>query len=70
MRSNRHTVWTTRIGDGMYQCVRVSDKDDDKLQISLFPGEKKDGIGFVLTRPDARLLARRINQCLDATRKR
>ena len=69
-RPHSNSVWTTRIGDGMYQVVRVSDKGEDRLQISLFPGNKKDGLAFTVPRADARLLARRINQCLDATRKR
>jgi len=59
-------VWNTRIGaDDAYQTVRT--KDNSHITIGLFPGNRCDGIGFTLSRLDARLLAKRINQCLDET---
>jgi hypothetical protein len=60
-----NTLWCLRGFDGPY----VKTADDDRIEI-LVP----DGNGYVnglsFNRKDARLLAKRINQCLDATRKK
>lgn len=60
-------VWTTNSRfDRPYQAVRTD--SETEVVISIMPGSGKDGIGFNLSRKDARMLARRINQCLDGTR--
>ena len=62
-------VWHTRLEmDRPYQTVRTV--DEYCVSLGFFPGNKKDGIGLTLNRKDARLLAKRINQCLDATVKK
>lgn len=62
------SVWPTRpIGTYPQMYVRAK---DELIDIATFNAEGKDGWGFSLTRKDARLLARRINQCLDATTKK
>lgn len=60
--------WHTRLThDGPYQTVRCI--EGDRIQIGFMPGNKKDGFGVSLPRADAKLLARRIEQCLKATVK-
>lgn len=59
-----NTLWSLRRVDSMY----VKTADNDKIEI-LLPDGKGYANGFSITRKDARLLAKRINQCLDATRK-
>lgn len=49
-------------------CVRVDPRDEDRIEVKI-QGVTCDVVG-TLTRNDARLLAKRINQCLDETRKR
>ena len=67
-RPNMYSIWPTRITETrQYQIVMTA---GESIKISLMPGLKKDGISFCVSRPDARLLAKRINQCLDATRKK
>lgn len=48
-----------------YQAVRTH--DENTLIISIMPGNRADGVGFKISRKDARLLARRIEQCLKGT---
>jgi len=58
--------WHTRIGtSGPYQAVSTS--SETSLRIGFFPGWGKDGIGVEISRKDAKLLARRIEQCLAGT---
>lgn len=60
-------VWTSRNRfDIPYQAVRTHSKTE--IVISIMPGHGENGIGFKLSRLEARMLARRINQCLDATK--
>jgi len=59
-----NTLWSLRGVDSMY----VKTGDNDKIEI-LFPDGLGFANGFSISRKDARLLAKRINQCLDATRK-
>lgn len=58
-------IWSLRIGAGPY----VGTVEGDRIRLA-FP----DGSGMAdciyMTRADARLLAKRINQCLDETRNR
>jgi hypothetical protein len=42
----------------------------EMIQISMMPGAGGSGYMHTLTRKDARLLAKRINACLDATVKK
>lgn len=60
------TVWHTRLGtEAPYQTVRTH--DGKTVIVGFMPGKKMDGWAILLSRKDARLLARRINQCLDHT---
>ena len=66
-RKHQNTIWAThRDFTKLHQTVSA---DGEILRINLFPGNREGGIGFSLTRKDSRMLARRINQCLDATVK-
>ncbi len=59
-----NTLWSLRGFDSMY----VKTADNDKIEI-LVPDGKGYADGLSISRKDARLLAKRINQCLDATRR-
>jgi len=62
------TVWMTRHSDQYpYQYVRTT--DDDRILIVNAEQSGGNADAMVVSRRDARLLAKRINQCLDATRK-
>lgn len=65
MRPKARAIWAIRPLSRTY--VRASIHDDDKVMITI-QGVTCDVVG-TLTRNDARLLAKRINQCLDDTRK-
>lgn len=69
MAKHRPTiVWPTRpLGSYPQQYVRTA--DDENLELS-FHVEHRDGWAVKLSRRDARMLARRINQCLDETLSR
>lgn len=67
MRKHENTIWLTRFDKVKpYQVVRHGSKGF--AYISFFPGNKQNGIGVSITRKDARLLAKRINQFLDETK--
>jgi hypothetical protein len=58
-------VWCTRLGmDAPYQTVQTVNKW--MLKIAFMPGGG-NGVAMHISRKDARLLAKRINQCLDGT---
>lgn len=59
-----NTLWSLRGVNSLY----VKTADDDRIEI-MFPDGTGYANGFSVSRKDARLLAKRINQCLDATRK-
>jgi hypothetical protein len=61
-------MWTTR-RDTTKRHQIVSTLDRSTLIMYFFPGDGKDGFSLKLPRSDARLLARRINQCLEETKK-
>lgn len=62
-------VWHTRLEtDGPYQTVKTV--NEGTVAIGFMPGHGVAGYGFHISRKDARLLAKRINQCLDATVKK
>jgi hypothetical protein len=62
-------TWITRLTmDAPYQ--EVGTLDEKNIGIAFFPGNKRDGFRLTLNRKDARLLAKRINQCLDKTVKK
>ena len=57
-------TWCTRITDTLpYQTVKTV--DNNRVNIAFFPGNSGNGLGFIISRKDARLLAKRINSCLD-----
>lgn len=63
------TVWATRpISQYPSQYVRTTD-DDRILIVNIERPDSNYLATMVVSRKDARLLAKRINQCLDATRK-
>ncbi len=67
MRRHLNAVWVTRLDlHRPYQQVGIN---GDDLAISFMPGKGGTGISINVSRKDARLLAKRINQCLDATVK-
>ena len=59
-----NTLWSLRGVNSLY----VKTADDDRIEI-MFPDGAGYANGFSISRKDARLLAKRIKQCLDATRK-
>ncbi len=64
---NGNAVWVTRLNMGVpHQVIRPI---DNLVRISFFQGNGQNGYGFEISRGDARLLAKRINQCLDGTLK-
>lgn len=65
MRPNRSCIWPTRRDlKGMYVCVNREDED------LIAVGGRGLGYEIVINRGEARLLARRLNQCLDGTVKK
>ena len=60
------TVWSLRRDMG---CGYVCTMDDDKVAIFV-PSDSGYVAGIRVSRKDARLIAKRINECLDATVKR
>ena len=60
-------IWPTRIGVAAASQI-VSTESTNLLKISFFPGYGRDGLSVSISRRDARLLAKRINQCLDYTK--
>ncbi len=59
-------TWCTSLAfDKPYQMVQT--EEAGRLKVSFMPGMGKDGISITLKRSNARLLAKRINQCLDYT---
>jgi hypothetical protein len=69
MRKRRKAFGTWPIKfPGRYPQVYVDCTADDQVTLTAFEAEDGRCSGFIsLSRHDARLLARRINQCLDAT---
>lgn len=68
-RPGRTSVWPTRrLGVYPQTYVQVARDDEDMIEVSRFP-TPGDGIALLFSRSEARLLARRINECLDRTRK-
>jgi hypothetical protein len=66
-RKNINAIWVTRLPNGKpYQQVSA---DGEIIKVAFFPGNGEDGFGARINRADARLLAKRINQCLDGTKK-
>jgi len=67
-RKYANTSWHTRLDhDRPYQMVTA---EGDLIRVAFMPGKKQDGYSLAFPRSDARLLAKRINQCLDATVKK
>lgn len=62
------TVWLLR-HPGTYPNGYVLTRVNEEIRISFFDSEDF-GNHIFMSRQDARLLAKRINQCLDATVKR
>lgn len=53
---------------GVYPNTMIKTLENNMIQIQFFPEKDRDGIAFNLDRRHARLLAKRINQCLDETK--
>ena len=53
---------------GKYPQAYVETRNSKALNISFFPDDSGLGNGFEISRGDAKLLARRITQCLEATK--
>ena len=61
-------TWCTRLDfDRPYQMVSI--EDDGNVKLCFMPGNGQPGVALFISRKDARLFARRINQCLDAKGK-
>lgn len=63
------TAWFLRFPLKHFPNSYVHTTADDEIRVTYFLNEN-DAQTFFLSRKDARLLAKRINQCLDATVKR
>src|SRR5690606_26511839 len=57
---SKGVIWLLRLSSRT--CVRVDPRDEDRIEVKI-QGVSCDVVG-TLTRNDARLLAKRINQCL------
>lgn len=67
-RPLEHVHWHTRLEhDRPYQTVKAN---GNNIDVGFMAGKGKHGYMLTITRADARLLARRINQCLDGTAKK
>lgn len=67
-RKHQNAVWVTRLGNGKpYQTVT---SEYNEIWVAFYPGNGGSGYSMKISRADARLLAKRINQCLDATAKK
>lgn len=60
-----NAVWMCR-EVGVYPNASVACDDDDLIKVAVEPGDGKS-YGLRMSRKTARLLAKRINACLDAT---
>jgi hypothetical protein len=60
-------MWAFRM-PGKYPNGYVQTTEDNQILMSFFDKEGEDGIGIIRSRRDARLLARRILQCLEKTK--
>ena len=66
-RPYERSIWVTRLDwQKPYQQVNA---DGNFIEIGFWPGDG-NGIKHRVSRKDARLLAKRINSCLDATAKK
>jgi hypothetical protein len=63
----QNAAWHTRFG---YPYQSVNCAGVDYIGLGFFFEKVQQGIGIKISRKDARLLAKRINQCLDATVKK
>ena len=66
----KHTscaLWMLR-RPGVYPNGWVRTWDKDRIAFFLVNAEGEDGYGYVCPRKDARLLAKRILECLEATK--
>ena len=65
-RKHANSMFVTKHNPGgAYQSAQVCEANDNALDIGFWANGK--GYLHKISRKDARLLARRINQCLDAT---
>jgi len=53
---------------GVYPYASIATHDTKSVRIGIWPGKGKLGFTFALTRQFAKMLARRINQCLEDTK--
>lgn len=74
-RPRRHSIWPTR--RDLTGCYVTVDPEDEERILLAFPSSRDDtygrqGVvygGISVDRREARMLAKRINECLDGTRK-
>ena len=60
-------IWPTK-QMGVYPQIYVRTEDENRISFVYHHEKGQEGFGFKLPRRHARLLARRINQCLDETK--
>lgn len=65
-RHRPSVIWPTR-KIGVYPQAYVRTANEKEIWIDFFPVEGGEGGSIKIGRRDARLLARRINECLDQT---
>ncbi len=53
---------------GVYPNAQISTADGAHIKICVFPLDRYDGASFTMSRQFAKMLARRINQCLEDTK--
>ena len=67
MPQHRNIIWPVR-EVGEYPNFYVQTESITHLKVLVASGIDQQNVGFRITRRHARLLARRINQCLDGTK--
>lgn len=67
MSKHKNTVWITKpIGVYPYGIIKTFDKNH--VSVGICPSKGEYITSLVFTRREARMLAKRINQCLDDTK--
>jgi hypothetical protein len=53
---------------GVYPNAQICTVDKSSIKIRIFPWARYNGVSFTMSRQFAKMLARRINQCLEDTK--
>lgn len=71
-RPHSNSIFLTRFPTNgkPYQAVSVVEDNQELIVVGFYPGNGGKGYGIEISRQDAKLLARRIEQCLKATAKK